>query len=76
MKDKAKELVKKFRFYQPHNLRIAMTANIESRQYAAKESAKLCVDEMMGVIPKDIDPLTYMKILSELQQVKQEIQKL
>ena len=49
---------------------------ISGNHPAAKKSALICVDEMMGVVPKNIDTMFYMKILSELQILKQEIKKL
>lgn len=42
----------------------------------SKHFALVCIDEMMEVIPKNTNSLTYMTILSKLQQAKQEIEKL
>jgi len=68
-KQKAKELVNRF------NNKIDLIKNGEERQ-AAKRCALICVGEMMQVIPTNINPIVYMPLLSNLQEIKQEIEKL
>jgi len=72
-KEKAKALVDKIMYceYESDGIR-AKRMPIHD----AKQCALICVDEMMKIIPPNIDPMVYMPILSELQQVKQEIEKL
>jgi len=72
-KEKAKELVDSFYF----KIASYPEKSICYFEYnTAKQCALICVDEMMQVIPANINPIVYMPLLSNLQEIKQEINKL
>jgi len=71
-KEKAIELVDRFKNY-------ALSVEIEEEDLEfedLKQSALIAVNYAMEMIPPNIDPLIYMPLLSELHQIKTEIEKL
>ena len=68
-KEKAKELYNKY-------FKFCNELSHDKNKTLAKLMAITCVDEMMQVIPANINPIVYMPLLSNLQEIKQEIEKL
>lgn len=70
-KEKAQELVDKFRFYQHSNFN-ENKSNQDSRQYRAKQCALICVDEILSLFIQN----QFDSRFEYYQRVKEEIIKL
>ena len=69
-KEKAKELVDRFKQYSSGNV------GGDSEKYTAKQCALICVDEMIKVQSPWANSFMGRKQFEELEEIKQEIEKL
>jgi len=69
-KEKAKELVDRFKQYSSGNV------GGDSEKYTAKQCALICVEEMIKVQSPWVNSFMGRKQFEELEEIKQEINKL